>query len=260
MHIFYSILCHENIECIFDLIQNIKKYNKNYKVSIVLNINNYLNNLIKEKEIKLPKNVIINTDISDKRLFTSTILKGHISNFNYIKDLDFDYFCLLASNCMFIRDINYKYIDTFYNKKYDVIKKGDGFKVQSGWHWTKIYRNTKIMNILKEKNIALYGSQHEGRIYSKYMFNEIFKEINKLEIFNLIQMETVFEEFLLSTFEKYLYGINVPVICKIFWSNPNYKASINDIENIRKEDSNISIVKRVFRKMDDPIRKYINSY
>ena len=256
-HIFYSILCHEKIDCIFDMIKNIKKYNKDYKVSIILNINHYLSKLIKEKNINLPENVIINTDISEKIHSTHTILKGHLSNFNFIKDLDFDYFCLLASNCMFIRNINYNYIDTFYKKKYDVIKKADGFKLQTGWHWDSIYRNEKIINIFKERDMALYDSQHEGRVYVKYMFNELNNEITKLKIFDLIQVDTLFEEFLLSTFERYLFGTEVPIVCKIFWSNHNYIASIEDIEKIRKDDSIISVVKRVSREIDDPIRKYI---
>ena len=99
--IIYSILCHESPECIDNLIDNIYKFNKNYQIKIVLHLNKKLfNNYSNEK-------VIINSIFYDKNINHSSIIKAHLENFNLIKNKElFKFFIPLASNCMFIKNLN----------------------------------------------------------------------------------------------------------------------------------------------------------
>lgn len=250
--IVYSIIAHESIKCINDLISNIFKFNKNYKIAIYLHLNEDLYGKYKCSYY----NVFINKIYYDKQKETHKILKAHIDNFNSCcTHINFKYFVPLASNCMFIKQlvlpsINYKY---GVYKKYDNIYK----KYNDSWH-KELLENKRINNLFDENKIIYDKKIHEGAFYDKLLFYKISKFIEDKNVFSLIDNDTCFEEYLLPSLENYFINTCVQRLCLIFWSKPSYEPSIYDIDNlINDTTNNIFIVKRIPRCYDNEVRKYI---
>jgi len=255
--IVYSITAHENFNILNSLISNILKFNKNYYILICLNLNTYMYE--NRNFIKLT-NVIINPKYFDKNKYSSDILKAHIDNFQYLmnQNILFNNIMLIASNCMFIKQVKLPEKNTYENKFCFTDIKNNNIENLTDWHWPNILENKIIINILLQNKIKIMNGQHEGRIYNFTLFYYIYKFIILNNIFNLIEKEAVFEEFLLQSLEYYYNnGKLVPTYCKIFWNNKDYIPSINDIKKCLT-DSNIYAVKRVPLNYNNPIRQFIN--
>jgi hypothetical protein len=248
--IIYSLLCHESPECIDNLIDNIYKYNKNYQIKIVLHLNKKLfNNYSNEK-------VIINSIFYDKNINHSSIIKAHLENFNLIKNKElFKFFIPLASNCMFIKNLNLDFKINFKLNNYTC--KDNHLKNYHPSWGINILKNEKLLNFFKNNKIILHKRQHEGTILPFELINKIYDFIYQNKLFDLITFETKFEEILLPTLEKYFTNIFMPQICKVYWKNQDYLPTIEDINN-ELSNNHIFIVKRIPRDINHPIRKFIN--
>jgi hypothetical protein len=173
---------------------------------------------------------------------------------------------LIASNVMFVKkfDINehqptIKLSDTLYeveNSFAVALSKNTGW---GGWNPFKLY--PKLIEFCNEKKIPLVFDQNEGRLYSRELIEKIVDFITTHNMLSYAKGELIAEEIFLPSLEKYFCNDkNVEKYCFVYWGNRNLEATIDDINNVRKNDKeNIYCVKRVNRRLNDPIRQYINN-
>lgn len=249
--IVYSILVHENIECIYDMIYNICYFNKYNKYLIVIHSNLYIYEIIKKTH--LPKFVIINPNPYEKQKYTYSILKGHIDNFLLVKNLNYKIFCLLASNCMIVKhiDINYLYKNSSelssYTQKYEDLKEITNNK-------SEFLKNLSLIELFKDKNICIKMEFHEGSYYKKNVFESIINFINENNIENKITSEFVAEEILLASIENYITNKITDRICKFSIGSLPRQRDIDNIINSKK----YYIIKKVPRIINHRVRLLIN--
>jgi hypothetical protein len=176
-----SLLAHEEPLVLQDLIINISKFRNNYDILIIMHLNEYLFHCIRGNN-----DVIVNPLYYDKRFTTEDLLKAHIENFKYVNELDieFKYFMPIASNCMFIKKLELP-DDNLYYKGSNLFTSEDILPKIVDWHWPFILENKKIVDIFKKHSIKLESGQHEGRIYTKDLFQKIYQFIIDNDIFNL---------------------------------------------------------------------------
>jgi hypothetical protein len=252
--IVYSILAHENSEFLLKLINNIKKYNKNYKILILFHLNDELYDTFKPNI----ENVLINDIHYNKKTFHHSLTKAHLDNYNYLikNNIDFKNIILLASNCMFIKQIK---LNNKYNDTNDISKcEGDIDKLDK--HHSGIFMNNKYwVDCFKRDNICIEQTQLEGSKYSKKLFGKISKYIEDNKFFDNIEQELQIEEILFVSLCKYYNSGIYDLYGKVFWNNPGYGATEFDIDNIRNDKENqICIVKRVPRDINAELIKYID--
>ena len=186
-----------------------------------------------------------------------TLIKAHFDNYEYVNThgIQFKYMMLLASNCMFCKQMikveNIEHMST------DRLHITNNKKINNGWHWPAFYKNKKIVSILENDKIELAGSHHEGCMLSYDLAKKINNYLRVNNIFNLVERELCFEEILLASLEKYFQGDVGYRYCRIFWGNPDIMANLSDIINIRKSNENLCIVKRVPRIIDSGIRHFL---
>lgn len=237
MDIVYSLTCHEDPASFMDLIKNIQYFNRNLKICIIVHANDYMFSELNGKVEHL------NPIYYNRRLYTIDIFKSHIENFDYTvsKGIDMTYFIPLASNCYFHKAVTLDYIKSLLdNSPNAIIPKREGWN-----HWSSILENKKINLNLGE----LYVSQHEGIILPKQIAEKISEHVRIHDIYNNLECETVFEEYLLASMYSNLTGKQPQIICKIFWTLPNFTPSLEEIINCE-----FPCVKRVSRDYNDTIR------
>jgi len=280
----YSITSHENVECLADLILNIKKYNKNNKFLIVIHGNNY----IKQNFINTFDYVILNEQVTEKGKPCWQITDAHIQNFLLLqkKEIQFKTIVLLASNCMFTQQIpNNLYKDKLIKSLEDPIDFNCDHTVDSrqNWWWPTVYEHTAYVNFFK--HIGMRGGPHEGCYFSYELFDNITKFILKHKIDDIYKTKLKtywpYEETVIPSLEYYFTGhVKQGIIYKA-WQDPidiyptveNFNKTLNwwrvpeaDL-NFKKEIQMFYMsecayfwgVKRVPRDMNHPYRKYINS-
>lgn len=253
--IVYSIIAHENKEYLLKLIENIKKYNKNYNILILFHLNDELYETFKPSI----NDVLINDIHYDKKTLHHSLTVAHIDNYNYLikNDINFKYIILLASNCMFIKQMKLIKIhdDT------DNLTTCDNNFNRTNHNWFDSFnKNKNIMNILTRDKICIYKEQHEGSFYTKKLFGKIITYIENNNLFSKINEEMQFEEIILVSLAKYFNSNNFILYCKVFWNNNNYMVTEFDIDTIRNDKNNhICIVKRVPRDINSNIFKYIDN-
>lgn len=161
----FSIPIHEKQDIINNQIENIFNYNPNS--NIIFHINNSFKNF--NNELTNYKNVYFN-----KNRFNYEYARGllwiHINNFlEAIKlNIDFEYFIILSSNEMFIKNGLVKLY--WKNKNGAQIVKYDK---NNDWHnfHKNIENNEIVINLLKDIGLdTIYGGQTEGQFYQKEVF------------------------------------------------------------------------------------------
>ena len=161
-NIIYSITVHENPLVVFDLIQNIQYFNRTMKICIILNGSPSIQYAIECLE---GDNVKIIPDPKPRKT-AFDLLNAHIENSIYaIKhNIVSRYFVLLASNCLFWRNITFEEIEAKYSSSPpELFEDPPNYQ---GWGWDNVFKNKNIINILNEDGIKhFYAFQHEGSIY-----------------------------------------------------------------------------------------------
>ena len=256
--IIYSVLCHESLECVDDLISNIFKFNHKYNVLIVLNLNSYLGKMLTDHHF--PENVLVYPRYTEKRTFHISILQGHIDNYNYIKEMKIncDYYCAISSNSLFVRSVQMDKIKEYYDEHMT----GTGcyerkYESLTGWHWDAFNKNSLLVDVFRKNRIYTYSGAMEGRFYIKEIWEQVIQNIKQHDLISKVTLNTAFEEIIPSSLEMYHYGFKVPIICKVYWHVQDYRVDVKHIEEFNKEENYMSMVKRVYRDIKDPIRTYI---
>jgi len=185
--ILFSITAHENIECLIKLIENIFLFHEN--AAVIAHIS--LQSPITSKEISEKLHIIPNVFINPIRVPTLNYktLTPLLANFILSEQIQFEYICLLASNCFFYRKGAYEYM-----KQYDVGCYAFENRNYSG-KWADCRKFSLSIGNEKGPN---YSGQHEG-VFMKKEFvkplTEVLLKYCPLEKWNF-QNDTTEECFL----------------------------------------------------------------
>ena len=301
--ILFSIPVHEKPDVIVNQVENFTFFNPGCQ--IVLHVSGSLHDE-DFKRLRTSVQRVTNVHINPTRYWTGvndgTVAKAHISNCSYMlkKGVDFKYFCLHASNDMFVRQGLTNYIvnyDSGYYLNHAL------YAVDSTWHQIINARKDKgLENIMRKYQLSrLLGCQVEGSFYSKAIMetvinyagsfmqeipfvysygtispkSKLLKKIEQKVFLPLIKLERYAkEEIYFPTLSQNVIGKRAGFnYCYIDWAN-NLNVTKETIEQVRDGRerelfdkmgleydglSKFFAVKRVDRKMDDPIRVYINN-
>jgi hypothetical protein len=258
MDIVYSILCHESPECLIDFLNNIFYFNKGLSVSVIIHSNRFMYTQLLGKINN--KNVYLNPNTLDKRRGTIDIFRGHIENFGLCKEkeINMKYFIPLASNCYFCNFVTLDFIDNLIlnSKPVDYAHgvNADEWKIPRKWQWHGILKNNKINRLLKTQGVEkLFGGQNEGLILDKNTMDILNNFIYKYNIFENVEADTVFEEYLFTSLYTSLTGKMPEYLCFVFWDMPNYKPTLSQVLACDKPS-----FKTVQRSMNCEFRLYFN--
>ena len=253
--IIYSLTCHESPECIIDLLNNIEYFNKKLRYLVIMQINDYLLKYFLENPQllwnKISK-IIINDYVYNNTLHTYDLIEAHCKNFEKVKDINFKYFCLLSSNCLFKKEITKDFLDNLYNKQEKSKEERITETKVKGAQLVNFEKNTLLSELFKKQKAPLFVYQHESALYKKGIFQYIYNYCKIYDLKNKITHNIAFEESIFPTLEYKQLGYLCPRFCKVFWDMPEYTPTI---EQIRDEE--MPMVKRIPRIYDNILRKYI---
>lgn len=271
--ILYSITCHEEPLCLLDLIDSCFYHNKITDVKIIVQLNTDMYNYFEKNPIH-NKNVYINKNyINNNVAWSQDIAKAHIKNFEYSNKINikFNYFCLLASNCLFTKDVTNNYLKNSLHR-YDpnakinnildelvtfitgeaVSEEENNYLKKSGWWWELVNKKMKnLCKFLKKNNVEQVGHSHEGAFYKKILFGKMVNIINSEKLLDEEMNGIPVEEIIFPCLENYFENKISKRLCYIFWESPNFMPTIKEIE-----DCKYPIVKRVNRKNNDQVRMH----
>jgi len=265
-NIVFSIPIHEKFEVVLDQVINFFYYNNN--CAIVFHISqgfNYESSLIsKDSFIQIISkigNVFVNPE--SVRTGLGDIIQVHLSNFKYISTkAEFDFFCMSASNDMFIKKGMYDYIKN-YDCGYCLVN-----VLNIDWHWRtgeSAKKDDTLKRIMKELNTeVIYGSQIEGTYYKKELFANIVREIENYFDYKLISEKYPRDEIYFTTVAEALQGqkdtsslLKGNLVTYIPWRTITMNIKIRKIVELQTNDDAFYCVKRVPRNLNDSVRQYL---
>lgn len=251
----YSVTAHESVECVMNLYENIVKFHPGMNVLVVFNTSP---ELYKECD-KLPArdNLWFHPVPKRKERFSSAIFLAHLANYSLVERQDFDLFCTLASNCLFVRP--YALVEpAALNPAPTGYTLGD----EDRWQAQEFLKNPKVVEVFKKHDIEMVATIHEGAYFKKDVFGWIvdFCKDNGIDRDAFDYDTLACEEALLPSLEKYATGmvgqrpgVWIPGI------------TLADVKSIAMSGGTLSTVGdhyrivKVPRDMNDEKRKWINS-
>jgi len=283
MTILYSLPVHESMDVIVDTVKNINKYSpENY---IIIHVNPDFIEFAAKKLESFP-NVFINPEQLSFS-WGQSLLAIHSSNFQYAKSLsiEFSYVCLFSSNQMFVTHGFNQHVKNF----------SAGVQIlPAKTHYKKtLVSNPRFKAFMKRNKLSsIYKGHWEGSFYSLELFETLTNAIEKF--YDAGTHELHLEEFVYPMLIKKLCkkeDISSPACYMEIGVHPALeKVSLRIIELIRQRSpklvikgkisaskaanfkrlvfnnrhiyqcrSQLFMIKRVDRTMDNPIRVFINN-
>ncbi len=263
--IVYSVTAHESIECVYNLYENIVQHNSQAECLVVFHVNDLLAGQI--QTVPAPENLLFNPRITEKARFTQTLMLAHIDNFRYVECLgiEFKFFALLASNCMFVRDTEQWLIERDtpvldglpHENEQDP---GINFEhIEQEWFWQIYMECQDVVDVFRKNRIGVNARCHEGSYFRKDVFGRIceFCEqhiVGKIELKDGIDWQEIF----FPSLEKYFTGRLGTRYCQHF--SFEGEIPIRSLVRIAHGNGECNIVKRVERSMDSRVRQFICTY
>jgi len=208
----FSINVHEKFDFLSKQLENIREYvDCNY--CVVLNCNKYMYDECTNNRSKLPDNIFINDKVIEKKTFHGSLTEGMYENMVYaLNHMTFDYFIIMSSRNMFSNKMTLHDVETLHPlyelndngmKKIQVEQDSTIEKVKTtntGWHWGS-FLETKLAKEVVDNKSNLYGSAHEGLMFTFIACNKIVSYLKQKEEtrMNLFQSNSPVEEFGLQT-------------------------------------------------------------
>ena len=269
----FSIPIHEKQDIVNNQIENIFNYNPNSK--IIFHINNSFKNF--NNELSNYSNVHFNPNRFNYE-YARGLLWIHVNNFlEAIKlGIKFEYFIILSSNEMFIKNGLVNYIEKVKNGaqivKLDKNQNNDWHNFNKG-----IENNEIVINLLKDIGLdTIYGGQTEGQFYQKEYFSKIsaiyIKHFGSNELHDFeteeVLAQTIFKSFNIDyglpiTIHNYSnkYDFTPEIINKIINNNfiidaKKFKHNLNPAHYGINDLSSVYSIKRVDRTFNN-IRYYL---
>ena len=259
--IMFSLLVHEEPDVIIDQMINLNHFVKDSAIVLHINPNfdfEKYNYTFKEFECEIKKfgNVYINP--CSLEVGKDDIIQAHVSNFDFVKGITFEYFYFIASNELFIKNGLYNHICHYEYGCEDLLKKN--------WHYHEIMKtDPDLQRIIEKNSIQEYSySQIEGSFYKKELFEKINKIISENYDYKKKKDKYPRDEIYFSTIANGLFKYKNHYngcCCKIRWEGKILFTSIGSIKRILKNDNlPLYSVKRVDRKLNNYLRSYIRCH
>jgi len=249
--IVYSYTCHEEAKSFEDTLNNLFYFNEP-NIAVIVHCNKDMFEKLPEvlKNNKNRDKIYINDIYYSKQTWTYSLLKAHIDNFSFCKrkKIVSSFFIPMASNCMLKKSVYHKDLEK-------TILETPAYRdnCNTNHHfglWHNIYANKKIISKLHllDQNVNIIHAGHEGMIIPYATMDQITNFVISENLENLVENETVFEEFILSTLGLHYSGKKIQSICKVYFDNGETPPL--DIVDAQSEPC----FKRVSRNYDDPRR------
>lgn len=256
--IVYSITAHESPECVWNMYENIIKFHKGLYVEVIVHANPPLYEELR-RNMPPTSTLLLHPEPTYKERFTSSLFLAHLANYEYMKDVDFDFFCPLASNCMFVHS---PLIDIIRSEtpRLNIIKTGYKMPDAERWMYKEFIKNEKLHEIFLQNNIEICVVTHEGAYYRKNVMEAMLKFCQSWEINKKIFVNDCIpaEEIVLPSIEKHLTGELGKRYCG--WI-PNIKES--DVQSVIETGTCPSLaghwnnILKIPRDMENPLRKML---
>lgn len=260
--IVYSITAHESIECVYNLYENILQFNPGLNCLVIFHVNPLLFSQI--DQIPARDNLWFHPAPTEKNRFSWSILLAHLANYDLVRDINFDFFCLLASNCMFVRSVDYERIRSTtpvispapHEFAKDVSINFEN--IEQEWFWSVFLQCQEMVDLFQANRIGVNARSHEGAYFRKDVFAQIYAFCEH----HIWGASCVFlpdgigwEELIIPSLEKYLTGQLGTRYCKHF----PYDREITEAEllALAASQEHYNIVKRVERSMESSVRRFI---
>lgn len=261
--IVFSVLVHESPECIIDMLVNFALYNSNHRIKVILHPNKEMYDVL--AKMMFPDWVILYPNPTVKRRFTQDILRSHIETYMYLHDLNvkFKYFCLMASNCMFVKQLDLHELVSDLSSELNIDCDGAYYEREDKWHWIRYKMNKELIALFTDHGITPVCGLIEGSIYANKIFQEIANYLIVNKVFEKIVVEFPLEEIVLQSIENKLCSRMNPVICK--WVDNFEKSNLQDVKKActdiydKLNTRHKSSIKRIPRIFDHSHRVYIRN-
>ena len=223
MKIVLSLTAHESIECLYDLIENIKHCFVHYDILILLSMTD---SLYKSYQDKYDFVKVVTRRNSYNIWGTIHLFHQHILNLQYLvnNQISYDHFWFVASNEMFIKVIPPTFLQehglkinglnahpTDYDLYYDQF-----MTTKSDWHWFDLCKkDSHFMNYVYTHKYTLYKCNHEGLVLPYDISKEILDEYTKHQFYEKSTFPNyVMEEIFISTYIFNKYNVDkFPFFC-----------------------------------------------
>lgn len=260
-NIIFSLTAHENIDCLYDLIDNIKKAFVNYNITILISIPKRLNDIF-DRKYYFVKIVTIRDNNYELwgniNLFNEHIL---IMEYMFKNNLDCDYFWFVASNEMFIKIVPEYFIEnysleiickknTMEDTEYELYY-NNFINKKDQWIWIeRMKKDIHILNYFYKNKFTIIGGQHEGVVLPFNLVLEIFKEFRCNKLYeDAIYKDYVMEEIFMLTYilNKYNLKNNFNTFCFRYIYTLGENAEYNIIkDNLKEYHLSIKPIKREY--------------
>lgn len=261
--IVYSVTAHESPECLWNLYFNIRYFHQGLRVLVIFHCNPALHKEAKAMAPDNTSNPLFHPEPSVKARFTASLFLAHLANYRHIESLGikFDYFATLASNCMFVRQVNFEAIKET-TPNLCVTPSGYSLGDEDRWQAEEFKKNPKLVDVFKFHGVEMVAKIHEGAYFKRDVFGWIseFCRANGITQEAFTSDTLAAEEVILPSLERHAtgtlgkrYGVWIPGI------------TLADVKSIAKTGGTLSTVEthynivKVPRDMNDEKRKYINS-
>jgi hypothetical protein len=268
--IIFSLTAHENIDCLYDIISNIKKVFLYYDITILISLTYDLNENFDNNKFDFVKVVSIR-DNTYEMWGNINLFHQHILIIEYIfkNKLEYDFLWFVSSNEMFIKIVPPNFLNNYsmkiinskdkVNDKDYEIYYSNLLNTENNWLWIELLKKDNYMlNYLYKNKFIINACQHEGLVLPSSIVLELFNEYKNNELHEKSTYKKyVMEEIFMPTYILNKYNIdNFNVFCFRYLyklGNAKYDEIINSLS-----EHHLSI-KPVKRNYNDIMRTTIRN-
>jgi hypothetical protein len=272
MKIIISLTAHEEIECLYDLLDNIKKCFIHYDILVLLSLQENLYTLF-NKTYDFVKIVTIRP-CGFLMWGNINLFNQHMLNLKYTleNNISYDYFWFAASNEMFIKIIPPDFVENNTIKIVSKKEKIDDTEYETyfknllnnqytEWMWlNRCNKDKNFTDYIYKNKCKVYGGIHEGLVLPCTIMLEIFEEYTNNQIYEKTTFDNyVMEEIFIPTYILNKYNvINYPdTFCVNYSFTLGNNVSYEEIKN-KLLTTHVSI-KPVIRNYNNEMRKHIRN-
>ena len=272
-NILFFITSNDNLDFLDILIQNVLKYNSKCGILIHINAKKIVDNK-KLNELKLINNVFFVEPRIETYMYKTMTQLVYMNNYALMNNINYEYMCMIASNCFFFRKGCYEYITNYDYGCYDYFKKYNNF--------TGKFKDCKDYQLtIGDINEPTYSGQHEGCFYKKELYKIICDSLTTFcKIENMNNLQDTTEECFLPTaanflLKNYKRGLPICMIRDRIHNNIigtdatyNFEETIKFLKKLtlpnitikyvlnENEENHFYCFKRVSRELNDVLLQY----
>lgn len=270
MHkIIFSVTAHESVDCLHDLIVNVKKAFVHYDICILLSLTQGLNAVF-DNTYEFVKIITVRDD-NLPVWGNINLFQQHILNMEYLfaNNIEYDFFWFVCSNEMFIKVVPEDYMDHWALKIIDAKPRLSDHAYETyynkfitdhhHWMWIEyLKKDEHMMKYLHENKLIVHSMGHEGMVLPPHLASEIYNEYVNSELYAQSTYKGyVMEEIFVPTYLLNKYNVaNLEEKCFRYVYTYGYIDYDTIMRNIGERHVSI---KPVTRKYDDALRTIVRN-